>query len=120
MEDRYGKLCPLGVYTLDLFRMRGLCALALCGGRLTGVVIFRKIKLSKFDPRDHTSHDPRGDCAFVCELCADDAESIRELEAQMRKTLGKCEHIGMCRRGKVKFYNYKRYIKKLLGKGKKA
>ena len=116
MEGMYGKRCPLGVYTLDLFRMSGLLAVSLCGGRIMGVLIFRKVRISKFDPRDHASHNPRGDCAFVVELCAHDNKAIADLERQMRAKLGKCRHIGMCRRGKIKFYDYEKYINALLGK----
>lgn len=116
MEAKYGKRCPLGVYTLDLFRMRGLLAVSICGGRIMGVLLFRKIRISRFDPHDYTSHNPRGDCAFVMELCADDKKAIADLEKQMREKLGECKHIGMCRHGKVKFYDYEKYINALLGK----
>ncbi len=116
MEDRYGKRCPLGVYTLDLFRMRGLIAVCEVFGRIRGVCIFRKIKLSKFDPRDYSTHNPRGDCAFVMELCADDTAAVAYLEKRMREKLGKCRHIGMHRHGRAKFYDYEKYINKLLGK----
>lgn len=118
MEGKYAKRCPLGVYTLDLFRMRGLMAVSERLGEIRGAVIFRKIKLSKFDPRDYTSHNPRGDCAFVMELCAEDAAAIAELEMQMRGKLGECRHIGMHRRGKARFFDYEKYITRLLGENR--
>ena len=116
MENRYRKRCPLGVYTLDLFRLRGLIAVCEIFGQIRGVCIFRKIKISNFDPRNFSTHCPRGDCAFVMELCADNTRAVACLEKQMRDKLGKCRHIGMHRRGRAKFYDYEKYINKLLGK----
>ena len=116
MQRKYHKVCPLGVYLLEYFDAQGLLKISQCGGRIVGAIIFRKVKLSRFDPRDHTSHNPRGDCAFVSELCADDKKAVADLEYQMRQKLGKCKHIGMHRHGKLKFYDYGKYINNLLGK----
>ena len=119
MESKYGKRCPTGVFLLDYFISQDLLKTAEFCGRLSGVIIFRKVRLSRFDPKELMKNDPRGDCAFVCELCADDTEAMADLERQMRLRLGKCRHIGMHRHGVAKFYDYDKYINKLLGKRRK-
>lgn len=114
--DRYGKRCPLGIYILEYFMAQNLVAITESAGRLTGVIIFRKTKLKDYDDRERMAHDKRGDCAFVVELCADSKKDIALLEFQMRKRLGKVKHLGMHRKGRVYFYDYEKFMKKLLGK----
>lgn len=114
MQERRKGTCPTGVHLLDYFIMQGLLKTSESGGRLDGAIIFRKVKLSQYNPKDKLSHNPKGDCAYVCELCADNKRAIERLEREMRKRLGKCKFIGMTRRGKVKFYDYDKFINRLL------
>ena len=116
MTQKYGKICPLGEHILDYFRKMDLMRLSARDGRICAVVLFRKVKLAKYDDKDRLSHDERGDCAFVSELCAQSKKDIAILEHQMRQRLGKTHSIGMHRRGKARFYDYEKYISKLLGK----
>ena len=119
MCDCYQKECPpLGVYILDYFISQDLLKITETACRISGVLIFRKVKLSKYDDRDKRSHDPKGDCVFITELCADTKNDIAKLEKQMRERIGKVRSIGMHRRGKLHFYDYNKYINTLLGKGK--
>jgi hypothetical protein len=115
MEAKYGKRCPLGIALLDYFITQDLLKVSARFGRIVGVLIFRKLKLKDYDPRDLMKHNPKGDCAYVLELCADDTDAVVDLENQMRARLGKCRHLGMTRRKSVKFYNYDKFMDKLLG-----
>ena len=120
MCEKYNVFAPpLGVYLLEYFISHDLLKYTENAGRLTGVVIFRKVKLSKYDDRDRVSHDPKGECLFICELCADTKEDIADLEKRVRERIGKVKHIGMHRYKKLHFYDYNKYINKLLGKGRK-
>ena len=116
IQRSYGKKCPLGVYLLDYFISQGLLKISTRYGKISGVIIFRKIKLKGYNDNDRLSHNPKGDCAFVVELCADTKRDIATLEKQMRDAVGKIKHIGMHRRGILHFYDYNKYINKLLGK----
>ena len=116
MERKYNKRCPLGLYLMDYFMARNLIVVADFGRGIEGVLIFKKTKLKKFDPTCLTDHDPKGDCAYVLELCADSKSIIAWLESEMRERVGKVRHLGMTRRGKVLFYDYEKFMNKLLGK----
>ena len=119
MLNRYKRhTLPLGIYLLDYFNKQGLLRVSHFGDRITGVIIFRKVKLSKYNDNDRLSHDKRGDCAFVVECCADSKRDLANLEKQMRDTVGKVKHVGMHRRGVLHFYDYNKYMKSLLGKGR--
>ena len=116
MADKYGKhYPPLGMFVLDYFREQGLMHVVEHGRGIEGVMIFRKVKLRGFNPRDRMSHDKKGDCAFVVELCADNKKAIAECTRAMEKRLGNVKSLGMHRRGTVHFYDYDRYVNKLLG-----
>lgn len=119
MEKKYKKRCSLGVYIVDYFISQGLLKIADFGNGIEGVIIFKKTKLRDFDPRDIMTHSPKGDCAYVFELCADNKQAIAYLEEEMRKRLGKVKHLGMRRRGKVIFYDYNKFMNRLLGKDRR-
>lgn len=119
MSKYHNACCPYGVYILDYFIAQDLLKISEYAGRISGVIIFRKVKLSQYDDTEQMKHNPKGDCTFVVELCADTKKDIAKLEKQMRERIGKTRSIGMHRRGKLHFYDYNKYIKILLGKDKK-
>lgn len=116
MERLYKKSCPLGVYILDYFIAQDLVKIADFGEGIEGVLIFKKTKLSNFNPLEIMANNPRGDCAYVLELCSKNKRATAFLECEMRGRLGKTKHLGMTRRGKVLFYDYEKFMNKLLGK----
>ena len=117
MVQKYGRKCPYGEYIVDMYLRRGCLKTSVRNGRIVGAILFRKVRLENWNPKNAFDYDERGNCAFVDELCADDKAAIADVERQMRRFLGRgIRHIGMRRRGVHKFFDYKRYINHLLGR----
>jgi hypothetical protein len=116
IQERYKTVRMLGIYIVDLFKSQDLIATTSEFGQITGVLIFRKVKLTEYNDLDRTSHNEKGDTAFVVECCADGKKELAMLAKQMEQRLGKVKHIGMHRRGRLHFYDYNKYLNKLLGK----